>query len=96
MSDSPHPNHTGVFLSDGVRFIAWDDLPVATQDKILEGTMTDEDWKAIPEKRVVEDVVSSMLNHPSTTASPHHVHVWRKEYNTCMIKGCGKPKDSYA
>lgn len=39
-------------------------------------------------KREIEDVVSSMLN-----ASEHpiarHVHVFRKEYPKCLLKGCG-------
>ena len=81
---------------DGAELVAWDDVPEIYQKKILTDTMTDEDWIADweasnkgPSSRDIEDVVSSLLNHPSMTAKPHHVHVWRKEYPTCMIKGCG-------
>lgn len=76
--------------------VAWADVPEKYQKKILNGTMTDEDWVADwetkekgPSSRDIEDVVSSLLNHPSMTTKPNHVHVWRKEYYTCMIKGCG-------
>lgn len=76
--------------------MSWPNVPVAIQKKILSGTMTEEDWISDWDElsaveatnRTVEDVVSSMLN-----ASEHpiarHVHVFRKEYPKCMLKGCG-------
>lgn len=81
--------------------MSWPNVPVAIQKKILSGTMTEEDWisdwdelneveitDGTKYKKELEDVVSSMLN-----ASEHpiarHVHVFRKEYPKCMLKGCG-------
>lgn len=88
------PNY--VIRFDGAEAVAWNDVPERYQKKILNGTMTDEDWSADwevtklfePSSRDIEDVVSSLLNHPSMTTSTNHIHVWRKEYHTCMIKGC--------
>lgn len=73
--------------------VKWQDVPERYQKKIIEGTMTNEDWDAdwstIPvAKKPVEDVVSNMLNE-SPTSVAKHLHVFRKEYRSCMIKGCG-------
>lgn len=79
--------------------VSWPNVPVAIQKKILSGTMTEEDWisdwdelnkveEAKDYKRDLEDVVSSMLNAtPAPVAK--HVHVFRKEYPKCLLKGCG-------
>lgn len=88
----PVPNF--VHRSDE-EIVAWDDVPVDIQKKILSGTMTEEDWisdwdeqEAKSYKRDIEDVVSSMLNAtPAPVAK--HVHVFRKEYPKCLLKGCG-------
>ena len=76
----------------------WKDVPEIYQRKILNGTMTEEDWIAdwdIPPvaKRNVIDVVSDMLNDIATTttipvAKTRHLHVFRKDYERCMLKGC--------
>lgn len=42
----------------------------------------------IQPKRDIEDVVSSMLNDSSHPVA-RHVHVFRKEYPKCLLKGCG-------
>jgi hypothetical protein len=73
--------------------VKWQDVPEIYQKKILTGTMTDEDWDSdwdIPPvaKKPIEDVVSDKLN-ASSEPVVKHLHVWRKEYRTCMIKGCG-------
>lgn len=49
-------------------------------------------------KRDIEDVVSELLSSPvAKNLGPRHIHVWRKEYPKCMLKGCGaKKKDYYA
>lgn len=49
--------------------------------------------------RPVKDIVSAMLNDVTKPINPRHVHVFRKEYKTCMIKGClmtpsGRAEDS--
>lgn len=67
---------TAVERFDGAEIVAWDDVPIEYQKKILNGTMTDEDWVAEWDK-------------PPVAKPNNHVHVWRKEYPTCMIKGCG-------
>jgi len=64
-----HPNY--VTRTDQT-IVAWDDVPVAIQRKILNGTMTDEDWDSDWNVSPVAD----------------HVHVFRKEYDTCMLKNC--------
>lgn len=78
--------------------VAWDDVPHKYQKKILNGTMTEEDWGAdwsISTERDIEDVVSVMLN-TSPVAKPNHVHVFRKEYAHCMLKGCNASNPSVA
>lgn len=84
MLSKPHPQFV---LKNGL-IMAWQDVPEIYQKKILEGTMTNEDWEAdwyVPVRKM-EDVVSPLLNDVSPVA--RHIHVWRKEYRTCMIKGC--------
>lgn len=92
-----HPNV--VERSDSI-IVAWDDVPHKYQKKILEGTMTNEDWDAdwsIPVKRDIEDVVSDMLNvSPVAKSSYGHVHVFRKEYDHCLLKGCNASNPSVA
>lgn len=39
-------------------------------------------------KRKVEDVISPALNDVERPVNPRHVHVFRKEYRTCLINGC--------
>lgn len=86
----PIPNYVSRY--DGAEIMAWDDVPEQYQKKILDGTMTNADWNADWDyrnpQRGIEDVVSGMLNS-SPTPVAKHTHVWRKEYNTCMLKGCG-------
>lgn len=85
----PVPN--SVQRSDEV-IVPWEDVPEKYQRKILEGTMTDEDWSAdwdIKPKRGVEDVVSDLLNSPvARVNNVRHLHVFRKEYPQCMLRGC--------
>lgn len=50
-------------------------------------------------KKKVEDVVSPALNDVERPVNPRHVHVFRKEYRTCLIRGCystpsGRAEDS--
>lgn len=82
--------------------MSWENVPVAIQKKILSGTMTEEDWisdwdelnavQNIKTPRLdIEDVVSDMLNS-SPTPVAKHVHVFRKEYDRCLLKGCGSLK----
>ena len=40
------------------------------------------------EERKVEDIVSAMLNDVEQPVNPRHVHVFRKEYKTCLIGKC--------
>lgn len=78
--------------------VVWNDVPHKYQKKIMEGTMTNEDWDAdwsISTERDIEDVVSAMLN-TSPVAKPNHVHVFRKEYAHCMLKGCNASNPSVA
>lgn len=88
----PVPNYVERF--DGAEIVAWQDVPEIYQKKILYGIMTDEDWAAdwdvsnANPSKPIEDVVSDLLN-ASPVAKARHIHVWRSEYKTCMIKGCG-------
>lgn len=92
-----HPNF--VTRTDQT-IVAWNDVPEHIQKKILSGTMTEEDWDSDwffapkTKSRNVDDIVSDMLNDTSKHAlwGSRHVHIWRKEYNTCMIKDCGAKK----
>lgn len=93
----PHPDYVERF--DGSEFVAWSDVPEVYQKKILEGTMSDQDWVADwdasqKESKPIEDVVSDMLNDADSPVAKH-VHVWRKEYRYCMIKGCGSRKGKH-
>lgn len=52
-------------------------------------------------ERDVKDVVSNLLNDTDkpVTIKTRHVHIFRKEYKTCLIKGCymtpsGRAEDS--
>ncbi len=89
-----------VTKADGT-IVAWDDVPEVIQKKILNGTMTTEDWNCdwddpmLHPKKNITDVVSEMLNDPKviredgkTILPVAHVHVFRKEYPKCMLKNC--------
>lgn len=39
-------------------------------------------------KREVKDIVSPLLNDVTQPVNPRHVHVFRKEYRTCLIGKC--------
>jgi hypothetical protein len=95
----PYPNFVERF--DGAELVAWEDVPEIYQKKILEGTMTDEDWNAdweYVDYKPIVDVVSEMLNDPKTirtedsitfpVAKLSHVHIFRKEYPRCVLRGC--------
>lgn len=51
-------------------------------------------------EREVKDVISDLLNDVSKPViKSRHVHVFRKEYRTCLIRGCystpsGRAEDS--
>jgi hypothetical protein len=49
--------------------------------------MSDEGLKRI------DDIISEMLNDPKSPIKPRHVHVFRKEYDKCLIRGCDAPKN---
>jgi hypothetical protein len=74
--------------------VAWQDVPEYIQQKVLSGTMTEEDWDSDwGIKRDVEDVISEALCElPVARIGPRHVHVFRKEYPKCLIKGCNAKK----
>jgi hypothetical protein len=42
-------------------------------------------------KKPITDIVSGLLS--SSNAKPRHVHVFRKEYDKCLIRGCDAPKN---
>lgn len=47
--------------------------------------------------RPMDDIVSDMLNAPGASIDrTKHVHVFRKEYPICLIRGCGVAKDRRA
>lgn len=81
--------------------VAWQDVPEGIQKKILSGTMTEEDWDSdwdIKPRLVrdVEDVVSEALNElPMPILKMRHVHVFRKEYPKCLIRGCEASRDRH-
>lgn len=92
----PEPDYVERY--DGADIVAWDDVPEQYQKKILEGTMSNEDWVAdwdyaAKQGKPVEDVVNELLSEPSPVA--RHLHVWRKDYDHCMIKTCGAKRTIY-
>lgn len=104
MNDEFKPHPQAVMRSDQV-IVSWPNVPVAIQKKILSGTMTEEDWvsdwdelNAVENvktfKRDIEDVVSDMLNE-SPAPVARHVHVFRKEYARCLLKGCTALRTHY-
>ncbi|MFE1145209.1 hypothetical protein [Streptomyces rochei] len=47
--------------------------------------------------RSIEDIVSEALNElPVAKLGPRHVHVFRKEYDKCLLKGCDAKKSHKA
>lgn len=47
-------------------------------------------------KRNIEDVVSEMLSSGPPVAGLSHIHVFRKEYPKCMLKGCRATNKNYS
>lgn len=91
MSILPYPNFVERF--DGAELVAWEDVPEIYQKKILEGTMTDEDWNAdweYVDYKPIVDVVSELLNSSKAPVARKlsHTHIFRKEYPRCMLGGC--------
>jgi hypothetical protein len=77
--------------------VAWDDVPVAIQKKILSGTMTEEDWDSEWETsspvaifgKVAREHFKDETDIVPESNPKHTNHVYRREYDKCMIIGCG-------